>query len=87
MMFGMEDEAKKLGAELQAGNSVRSVSQLPTATEALRDQFAMAALTGLLTNERACSELDDRAVSFKIELAEFSYEIVDAMLKARQEGK
>jgi len=42
----------------------------------LRDQFAMAALTGLLANPDAAKYSKDRT--------EVAYELADAMLKARE---
>jgi len=42
----------------------------------LRDQFAMAALTGLLANPDAAKYSNDRT--------EVAYELADAMLKARE---
>ena len=47
--------------------------------EYLRDQFAMAALTGLLSNERL-------KVSSSDELARYIYAMADDMLKARKTG-
>ena len=58
------------------------VSPLPYPVEehaTLRDQFAMAALTGLLSDPERDAEPS--------EYAECAYEYADAMLKARKENK
>lgn len=56
-----------------------------TPVKTLRDEFAMAALGGLLGRSCDHLNLDDKALFLR--LAEGAYALADAMLAAREEGK
>lgn len=56
-----------------------------TPVKTLRDEFAMAALGGLLGRSCDHLNLDDKALFLR--LAEGAYALADAMLAARKDGK
>ena len=61
---------------------LRNIEIIPT----IRDQFAMAALTGLLANVTACNEIrkiDETKITENMAMVCFSYS--DAMMKAREQ--
>ena len=81
-----DDLVKRLREELTpvyggcVGTMFEAANRIEQLEEALRDQFAMAALTGIITNP-----IYDQMTSEKV--AEISYFIADAMLEFRKEKK
>ena len=69
----MSGETKQRISELEA-----EIARLREAQPTLRDQFAMAALAGIIT--RSATYFDSQ--SFNL-FANYSYEIADAMMEAR----
>lgn len=64
--------------------NVRLRREIDAAKAALRDQFAMAALTGIMSGYG--TDAFRAAVATEKEAADMAYQIADAMLEARQVG-
>ena len=73
------ESAIKEAAERLAVGMVKSQQVVMNAQPTLRDQFAMAALAGWIARGQSPTHQDDPDT-----LADFSYQMADAMLRARQ---
>jgi hypothetical protein len=71
------DDIRAQRAMLQRGEAIREAKQREADLAALRDKFAMAAMTGLLAAETSGSLTDDIR-------ADYAYKAADAMLRERQ---
>jgi len=65
-------------------NALNQIRNLKSERATLRDQFAMAALTGILANDNLLPA-DNEFVPYRA--SGCAYEIADAMLEARKEKK
>lgn len=70
------DDIRSQREMLERGEKLRDVADAAAEQKRLRDQFAAAALTGLLAAETSGSLTDDLR-------AEYAYKAADAMLRAR----
>jgi hypothetical protein len=71
------DDIRAQRAMLERGEAIREAKQRDADLAALRDQFAMAAMSALLASEASGSLTDDIR-------AEYAYKAADAMLRERQ---
>lgn len=82
---GMRDEIKASAALNERSMNAEIVSRLTEVRASLRDQFAMAALTGLIASGNDAYDLTDSDT--QAAYAAFrAYTVADAMLAIREKG-
>lgn len=62
------------------------VARLEASGKTLRDEFAMAAMSGLLSDATVTRDDDETIGQFYASVCSSAYEVADAMLAARQKG-
>lgn len=82
---GMRDEIKAAALLNERSMNTEIIARLQLNCSALRDQFAMAALTGLLSNPKTSPEQGGLTGLVRT-AAHVSYAAADAMLAERQKG-